>query len=111
MSLPALPFPAPTDIGEILRLLNNDTKRRLSLLDSDGDVYGYYREQYGEQHISVSGKIEVVDGTVEDGHVIFITETPEVALGFLYGLFYGAFGGKDLEDIHDAIVREGAQNL
>ncbi len=111
MSLPALPFPAPTDIGDILRLLNVQMKYRLSLLDSDGDVYGYYREQYGEEHISVSGKIEIVNGSVEDGRVIFVTESAEVALGFLYGLFYGAFGGKDLETIQNAIVKEGAHYL
>ena len=99
-------FPVPTNIDELLGLLNGTRKLRLSLVGSDGTVQGYYAAEYGTRRIAGNGSIQILNGTIDDAQVLFTTDVPEQAAAFLTGCFLGAFHGRSLEDIHETVAND-----
>lgn len=94
-------FPVPDNLDDLLGLLNNANKLRLSLIHPDGTVQGYYASEYNTLQIEGNGTFQVANGNMDDAHVIFVADTPDQAAAFLFGCFFGTFRGKSLENIHD----------
>ncbi|MBC8104133.1 MAG: hypothetical protein H7Z41_16285 [Cytophagales bacterium] len=101
-------FEAPDNLPEMLALLNQGGTGmlRLSVVDETGAVYGYLSETAGitSDKAGADGVVEILNGTLDDGKVVYRAESGADALSFLYGAFLGMFHAKPLDVIHDAVT-------
>jgi hypothetical protein len=101
-------FEAPGNLPEMLALLNQggNGPLRLSVVDETGSVYGYLNQTLGltQDEAGADGKIDILNGTLEDGRVIYQAKDGADALSFLYGAFLGMFHAKPLDVIHDSVT-------
>lgn len=107
-------FEAPDRIGDVINLLNQaedrDHKWRLTLVMPDGKVQGHLQVDHGALHTLAGTDYAVLNGDVDDDRdiVMFRTTDGEAALTFLYGVYYGVFGGIGLEEVQDKLTRRAA---
>ena len=99
-------FETPPSVGDMIGMLNETGQFRLSLVSLDGTVLGHLNTKFAKTHISQTGQALLIDGdTDEDAHPLFAGETDELAATFVYGVFFGKFGGRRLEDIQEELTR------
>lgn len=109
MSTTAFNFPLPDNIDEMLALLNSTNKLRLSVIDAQGNVQGYFMTEYGTRKVDpVSDEegvalIRIVSGALDDSHILFTPADAIQAVTFLAGCFLGAFYERDLDAVHDEV--------
>ena len=108
MSHQQIGFEAPDNLPEMLALLNQGGTGplRLSVVDEDGNVYGYLNETLGmsQDDAGADGKVDILNGTLDDGRVIYQANGAADALAFLYGAFLGMYHAKPLDVIHDSVT-------
>jgi hypothetical protein len=108
MSHQQIGFEAPDNLPEMLALLNQGGTGplRLSVVDEAGGVFGYLNETRGitNDEAGADGVVEILNGTLEDGKVIYRANGAADALAFLYGAFFGMYHGKALDVIHDSVT-------
>ena len=104
MSHQQIGFEAPDNLPEMLALLNQGGTGplRLSVVDETGGVYGYLNQTLGisQDAAGADGVVNILNGTLEDGRVIYKANGAADALAFLYGAFLGMFHAKPLDIIH-----------
>ena len=104
MSHQQIGFEAPDNLPEMLALLNHGGTGmlRLSVVDEAGGVYGYLNETAGitQDDAGADGRVDILNGTLDDGRVVYRAISAADALAFLYGAFLGMFHGKTLDVIH-----------
>lgn len=104
--MPQIGFEVPDSIGDVVALLNRSRKWNLTLINTAGKVYGHFRDDYGRFRETHAGLAVVYNGDIDnDGHPVFIAETDEAALVFLYGMFLGHFEERGMESIQDETTR------
>ncbi len=108
MSHQQIGFEAPDNLPEMLALLNHSGvgMLRLSVVDETGGVYGYLNETAGitRDEAGADGRVDILNGTLDDGRVVYRAISAADALAFLYGAFLGMFHGKTLDVIHDSVT-------
>jgi hypothetical protein len=108
MSHQPIGFEAPNNLPEMLALLNQGGTGplRLSVVDETGGVFGYLNETLGMTHddAGADGVVDILNGTLDDGRVIYKANGAAEALAFLYGAFLGMYHGKPLDVIHDSVI-------
>lgn len=99
-------YEAPPTVGEMLGLLNETGRFRLSVIANDGAVLGHLNTAFGKTHVSQTGQVLLINGELDDdARPLFIGESDEAVATFVYGVFLGAFGGRALEAIQDELTR------
>jgi hypothetical protein len=108
MSHQQIGFEAPDNLPEMLALINQGGMGplRLSVVDETGGVYGYLNQTLGitQDDAGADGVVDILNGTLDDGRVIYKANGAADALAFLYGTFLGMFHGKPLDVIHDSVT-------
>ncbi len=108
MSYQRIGFEAPNNLPEMLGLLNQGGMGplRLSVVDETGRVYGYLNQTLGitQDEAGADGVVDILNGTLDDGRVIYKANDGAEALAFLYGAFLGMFHAKPLDVIHDSVT-------
>jgi hypothetical protein len=98
-------FEVPADINEVLFLLNAHHAQKISLIDSDGTVYGFFKTALQQTHMDNQGQIQVVEGIPGAMTALFTADTRQEAEAFVYGCFLTTFYGRSLKQIYNEVDR------
>jgi hypothetical protein len=96
-------FPVPDRIVDMLTLMNESRRLRLTMVRPDGAVRGYYATEYGTQQMPGTSAYRFILGSLDDGMTIAVMENENEAAAFIYGTFLGVFGGQSMEKIQSGV--------